>query len=62
MLSFTDNVKEVMSTLAYDMMTFYHGNESGQTPGILPGQLSRILKLLKCILTYEGPCASTACY
>ncbi|KAK6078480.1 Mannan endo-1,6-alpha-mannosidase DCW1-like protein 6 [Seiridium cupressi] len=30
---------EVTLTLrvAYDLMSYYHGNESGQTPGILPG-------------------------
>ena len=27
-----------MSDMAYDMMTFYHGNESGGTPGLLPGE------------------------
>lgn len=33
----TAQIKESARTLAYDMMLFYHGNESGQIPGILPG-------------------------
>lgn len=32
-----DSVRSVTSTLAYDMMTYYSGNESGNVPGILPG-------------------------
>jgi mannan endo-1,6-alpha-mannosidase len=32
-----DSVKSVTSTLAYDMMSFYSGNQTGQTPGLLPG-------------------------
>ncbi|KAM0333394.1 hypothetical protein ACHAQA_002055 [Verticillium albo-atrum] len=32
-----DDIKKSAKTLAYDLMTYYHGNESGQTPGILPG-------------------------
>lgn len=32
-----DSVRATMSTLAYDMMTYYSGNETGQTPGVLPG-------------------------
>lgn len=32
-----DSIKSVTSTLAYDMMAFYSGNQSGQTPGLLPG-------------------------
>jgi mannan endo-1,6-alpha-mannosidase len=33
----TDSIKSAASTLAYDMMTYYHGNESGGTPGLLDG-------------------------
>jgi mannan endo-1,6-alpha-mannosidase len=36
-LSSPDSIKSVTSTLAYDMMTFYSGNLSGETPGLLPG-------------------------
>ncbi|KAI8959623.1 glycoside hydrolase family 76 protein [Daldinia sp. FL1419] len=35
-----DSDDDIMSTskaLAQNVMTYYHGNESGQTPGILPG-------------------------
>jgi hypothetical protein len=32
-----DSIKNVASTLAYDMMTYYKGNESGGIPGVLPG-------------------------
>ncbi|KAI8946978.1 glycoside hydrolase family 76 protein [Xylaria longipes] len=32
-----DNIIASAKTLAYDLMSYYHGNESGQTPGILPG-------------------------
>ncbi|KIW29243.1 uncharacterized protein PV07_05068 [Cladophialophora immunda] len=32
-----DSIKSVTSTLAYDMMTYYSGNQSGQVPGLLPG-------------------------
>ncbi|ORY68928.1 glycoside hydrolase [Pseudomassariella vexata] len=32
-----DAIKQSCKTLAYDLMTYYKGNESGQTPGILPG-------------------------
>ena len=35
-----DNVKSVSSTIAYDMMTVYTGNQSGQVPGLLPGGLN----------------------
>lgn len=34
------DVRSVASTIAYDMMTTYVGNQSGQVPGILPGGLS----------------------
>jgi mannan endo-1,6-alpha-mannosidase len=30
------DIKRVASIIAYDMMTVYKGNESGQTPGLLP--------------------------
>ncbi|KAI5925101.1 glycoside hydrolase family 76 protein [Camillea tinctor] len=33
----TDAIKTSAKQLAYDLMTYYHGNESGGTPGILPG-------------------------
>lgn len=36
-LTSTASIKSVASTIAYDMMTYYKGNLSGQTPGILPG-------------------------
>lgn len=32
-----DAIIESSRSLARDMITFYHGNEPGQTPGILPG-------------------------
>ncbi|MCJ1308371.1 hydrolase 76 protein [Agyrium rufum] len=32
----TDSIKQAASTVAWDMMTYYHGNESGQVPGLLP--------------------------
>lgn len=32
-----DAIIESSRSLARDMMTFYHGDEPGQTPGILPG-------------------------
>ena len=32
-----DSVRSTASTLAYDMMTYYSGNQSGQIPGLLPG-------------------------
>lgn len=39
-ISSTDNVKSVTSTIAYDMMSVYTGNQSGQVPGLLPGGLN----------------------
>ncbi|OAA66610.1 Glycoside hydrolase, family 76 [Niveomyces insectorum RCEF 264] len=33
----TDAIKKSASILAHDLVAYYHGNESGQTPGILPG-------------------------
>ena len=32
-----DEIKQSSRTLAYDLMTFYKGNQSGEIPGILPG-------------------------
>ncbi|KAE8153813.1 glycosyl hydrolase family 76-domain-containing protein [Aspergillus avenaceus] len=32
-----ESVKSAAATAAYGMMTYYHGNESGQIPGKLPG-------------------------
>ncbi|KAI0472783.1 glycoside hydrolase family 76 protein [Xylariaceae sp. FL0804] len=32
-----DQIRQSASGLAYDLMTYYNGNQSGQTPGILPG-------------------------
>lgn len=31
------DIKETAATIAWDLMQYYHGNETGQTPGILPG-------------------------
>jgi mannan endo-1,6-alpha-mannosidase len=39
-LSDPDSLKTAMSSIAYDMMTFYSGNQTGQTPGLLPGPCS----------------------
>lgn len=33
-------IKSTMSELAFDMMTYYSGNLTGQTPGLLPGPCS----------------------
>ena len=33
----SDSIKSATSTLAYDMMTYYSGNTTGGTPGLLPG-------------------------
>lgn len=33
----TADIKSAAAQLAYDTMVYYKGNESGQTPGILPG-------------------------
>lgn len=35
--SSTDDIKTTAASLAYDTMSYYKGNTSGQTPGILPG-------------------------
>ncbi|KAI2618296.1 glycoside hydrolase family 76 protein [Hypomontagnella submonticulosa] len=32
-----DSIKNAAKQVAYDLMTYYHGNESGHVPGILPG-------------------------
>ena len=32
-----DDIKKTAATVAYDLMTYYKGNLSGQVPGILPG-------------------------
>ncbi|KAK6086272.1 glycosyl hydrolase family 76 [Seiridium cupressi] len=32
-----DSIRNAAKQVAYDLMSYYHGNESGQTPGILPG-------------------------
>ncbi|KAH8169957.1 glycosyl hydrolase family 76 domain-containing protein [Sarocladium implicatum] len=32
----TDSIKKVSKTLIEDMLTFYHGDEKGQEPGLLP--------------------------
>lgn len=32
-----DDIKTTAKSLAYDTMSYYKGNTSGQTPGILPG-------------------------
>ena len=42
-LSSQDSIKSVTSTIAYDMMTYYSGNQSGQTPGLLPGPCASYL-------------------
>ncbi|OCT52968.1 Mannan endo-1,6-alpha-mannosidase DCW1 [Cladophialophora carrionii] len=39
-ISDENSVKSATSTIAYDMMTFYTGNQTGQVPGLLPGGLS----------------------
>lgn len=35
-LTSTDSIKKAASTIAYDLVTFYQGNQSGQIPGYLP--------------------------
>lgn len=32
-----DSIKNAAATIAYDMMTYYKGNQSGGIPGVLPG-------------------------
>ncbi|KAI1372591.1 glycoside hydrolase family 76 protein [Hypoxylon crocopeplum] len=36
-LNSTDSIRNAAKQVAYDLMTYYHGNESGHVPGILPG-------------------------
>lgn len=36
-LTCTESIKKAASDIAYGMMTYYKGNESGQIPGVLPG-------------------------
>jgi mannan endo-1,6-alpha-mannosidase len=45
-----DSIKSVTSTLAYDMMTYYSGNQSGQIPGLLPGPCES----LECYYWWEA--------
>ncbi|KAL2256346.1 hypothetical protein VTK26DRAFT_1812 [Humicola hyalothermophila] len=33
----TADIKDTGSKIAWDLLQYYHGNETGQTPGILPG-------------------------
>lgn len=40
---YSDHIRESSRTLAYDLMTLYKGNQSGQIPGILPGPPSTSL-------------------
>lgn len=49
-LQSTDSIKEVTSLLAHDMMTYYRGNESGGTPGLLPGPCAS----LECYYWWEA--------
>lgn len=39
-ISDPNSLKSAMSDVAYNMMTFYQGNETGGTPGLLPGPCS----------------------
>ena len=45
-----DSVKAATSNIAYDMMTYYNGNESGMVPGILPGPCAS----LECYYWWEA--------
>ena len=36
-ISDPDSLKSAMSNIAYNMVTYYTGNQSGQVPGLLPG-------------------------
>ena len=49
-LTSQDSVKSVTSTLAYDMMTYYSGNTTGGTPGLLPGPCQS----LECYYWWEA--------
>ena len=33
--NYSDSIKAAASTVAYDLMTYYHGNKTGGTPGLL---------------------------
>ena len=33
----TEDIKSSASQVAWDLVSYYHGNETGKTPGILPG-------------------------
>ncbi len=35
-LTSTDSIKNAASTIAFDLMTYYTGNRTGDTPGNLP--------------------------
>lgn len=35
-LASTESIKKAASTVAYDLMSFYTGNNTGDTPGNLP--------------------------
>ncbi len=39
-LSSTQSISSAAGTAAYNMMTYYTGNQTGQVPGLLPGSLS----------------------
>jgi mannan endo-1,6-alpha-mannosidase len=41
-VSSVDSVKSVASTIAHEMMTYYSGNETGGTPGLLPGPCASV--------------------
>lgn len=45
-----DSVKAATSSIAYDMMTYYTGNQTGQVPGILPGPCAS----LECYYWWEA--------
>lgn len=49
-LQSTDSVKQVTSLLAHDMMTYYRGNQTGGTPGLLPGPCAS----LECYYWWEA--------
>ena len=49
-LSSADSIKEVTSLLAHDMTTYYKGNETGGTPGLLPGPCAS----LECYYWWEA--------
>lgn len=49
-LQSADSIKQVTSLLAHDMMTYYHGNETGGTPGLLPGPCAS----LECYYWWEA--------